>query len=170
MEWTMVLKLILGRYLYLSADKVNATSIFVYEKRLVGETIKTFSRKIKLSKQIPMYGSDKREIRNNYLSYLNKQGVQISLIPSQHDIYHQKLNRTKIEKENLLSEFQYKVIKKFEAIQFIDGKTYSFDKEMKLDFETYNNGNEVFFKYENIRYRVGKKKWKHSTKSLEQGD
>jgi hypothetical protein len=155
--------------LYLSADKVDSTTIFVYEKRLVGETLKTFSRKVKLSKQIPMYGSAKREIRNSYLSYLNRQGVQLSLIPAQHDIYNQKLNSAKIEKANLLSEFQYKVIEKFEAVHFINGKIYVLEKGTKVDFEGYN-GNEAFFQYLNIRYRVGKRKWNRSTKSLEQGD
>ena len=156
--------------LYLSADKVDSTSIFVYEKRLVGEKIKTFSHEVILSKQMPMYGSNQRETRNNYLNYLNTQGVDLNLIPANHDIYHQKLNRAKIEKVNLLSEFKYKVVKKFEAVQFVDGKTYTFDKRMELDFEKYNKGNEVFFQYLNTRYRVGRGSWNRSTKNLEQGD
>ena len=153
--------------LYLSAEKTANGSLFVYEKRLVGNKIKTFSKDMALNNLVLECGSN-RKVKNNYLRHLNKKGLGLPLLKNPHDVYHPGFDK-KSEREALLEEFSYTVIQKFTAVAYIKGGNVSFTKRMNLDFQGYD-GNEAFFKYRGIQYRAKKYTWDKSTKNLKGGN
>ena len=153
--------------LYLSAEKTANGTLFVYEKRLVGNDIKTFSKDMALNNFALACGLN-RATKNNYLKHLNKKRLGLPLLKNPHDVYHPDFDKAS-EKEDLLEEFSYTVIKNFIARAYIKGTKFPCTKGMNVEFQGYN-GNEAFFKYGGIQYRAGKYSWDKSTQRLKGGE
>lgn len=149
--------------LYLEKQKVAGDKILIYEKRLDGGKIKTFHKKIS-SKSIKMLCGNSVTTQNNYLSKL-----QLPLIPIKANVPNKKVNINKrLEKENFLrEEFTFILSKDIIAVNYKNGKNVPFLKDDIVDF--YNkDSDEIFFKYQDELYRIGKRVWKMSTKHIEE--
>jgi len=157
---------------YLSSQLTNKGTL-VYEKRLVGNKIKTFSRYIN-PKSVQMQCVTSINTQNEYLKYLNRKGAKLHLIKTEqntNDIYSPNFNYQREEKfSESMTDYQsdFIVIKKFRAVNFQTGvKSYfKIGTIISFDGSKAPNGDKLF-KYENIKYRVAQYTWE---KSVEERD
>lgn len=158
---------------YLSSQLTNKGTL-VYEKRLVGNKIKTFSKYIN-PKSVQMQCGTIVNTENEYLKYLNKKGAKLPLIKieqKRNDIYSPNFNHQREEKlsEPMTEDYQsdFIVIKKFRAVNFQTGAKRYFKKGTIVSFEDLeaNNGDKLF-KYKGKTYRVAPYTWE---KSVEERD
>jgi hypothetical protein len=147
--------------LYLEKQKVAGDKILIYEKRLDGGKIKTFHKKIS-SKSIKMLCGNSVTTQNNYLSKL-----QLPLIHIPSKVLTSKKDDKKFNKEDLLKEFIFVVSKDMMVKEFVSAEESLFTKGYKL-ISYGKDSDEIFFKYDGKRYRVGKRVWKMSTKHIEE--
>jgi len=147
--------------LYLSAEKIANGKVLVYEKRLLKNEIKTFSKDVSLGAISKVFGSN-REIKNKYLSYLNTKGMSFPLLKNPHDIYYPNFN-SKNEKQILLNSTTCELIKDMKVVHFKTALTSTLFIGTKVIYDGENH-NEIFFLYNKTRYRVSKNTWHNSIK------
>ena len=147
--------------LYLSAEKIANDKVLIYEKRLLKNEIKTFSKDVSLATISKVFGSN-RKIKNKYLNYLNTKGMSFPLLKNPHDIYQSNFNSNN-EKQILLNSFTVKLTKNMKAVHYRTASscTLFIGNEVTYDGE---NHNEIFFLYNKTRYRVSKNTWHNSIK------
>lgn len=137
--------------LYLSSESTNK-GLLIYEKRLVGNKIKTFHAYIN-RKKVQLACGSHVDIGNRYLNYLNQQGAKLPLIPA--DIYSNNFYHSNHLEEVQENSRTFKVNSDFKAVNFSTGHEKQIKQDMNLVYDKSTNS-ETFFFYNNIKYRAYK--------------
>jgi len=146
---------------YLSSQMTNK-GLLVYEKRLDGSKVKTFSAYIDTHQPLPLQCSI-NNVNRKYIDYLNQTGANLPSMSE--DIYSKDYilqNHTIPVKDVVDTQNYYKAISTFQGVYFSNGQPKTFNAGDNLIYIK-NNEEEIFFFYNNIKYRAIKERFQKNT-------